>query len=370
MAKGIYKGHYDPSRILNAKDRTGKQPEVIFVCSRGRSLGKTFGFSRFAYERAMGKTFGYEIEKHLTGSRKFVLFTRYKKELGSVAAGILKGYLEYARPETTVYEKKQMSGTFSNIYATYGFGDEAETEHIGYVIPLAADDEIKKISSLFVDVELCLFDEFQPTHNSTYLRDEVDRLVSIHTSLARGGGRSVRFLPVILLSNTINIFNPYFIQTGLVRNIQPNTRLHVGDGLIYERCMVIGNAQEHAGSAFNQVFSASQLLNYDDDNSWLAADNSLVSKPDGWGRSEYYGTLLSGQSKYGVKYYPGPAMYYVDRRPDLQSPRVYNITVDGNLNVPFIRGSSLIKSLKSHFMAGLVRVCDNGVKDMLLDLFI
>lgn len=359
MGRGVYTGFYDNTKLLEATDANGVKPEVYFVCSRGRSAGKTYQFSKTLWEH---------FEQ--TGE-KFIILTRRIQDLqgGSIAYGVMKGYFDYARPDITLSEKTGMRGVFNNVFAHVGTGDEAVTEHVGYVIPLAADSKIKNVSSMFVDAWAMFMDEFQPMHSGEYLSNEVQRLDTIHTSVARGGGQSIRYVPVFMCSNAINIFNPYFVACGIVKNIQSNTRIYRGDGFIYERCMVRGLDEKRAETGFARTFKTAENT-VEDDNSWLADSGSCVEQPNGWGRASCLGNLLRGNEMFGVKYYPQVGLYYVDRKPQKVGAPTYALTLGDNLNVPFIRQSSFMKKLKTMFMGGRVRVKDSGVQTMLLDLFV
>lgn len=359
MARGVYTGFYDNTKLLEATDASGQKPEVYFVCSRGRSAGKTYQFSKLLWEH---------FEQ--TGE-KFIILTRRIQDLqgGSIAYGVMKGYFDFARPDITLSEKTGMRGVFNNVFAHVGTGDEAVTEHVGYVIPLAADSKIKNVSSMFVDAWAMFMDEFQPMHSSEYLTEEVQRLDTIHTSVARGGGQSIRYVPVFMCSNAINIFNPYFVACGIVKNIQSNTRIYRGDGFIYERCMVRGLDEKRAETGFARTFKTAENT-VKDDNSWLADSGSCVEQPNGWGRASCLGNLLRGNEMFGVKYYPQVGLYYVDRKPQKVGAPTYALTLGDNLNVPFIRQSSFMKKLKTMFMGGRVRVKDSGVQSMILDLFV
>lgn len=360
MAKGIYHGFYDNTKILQAKDRNGKDPLLYFICSRGRSLGKTFQFCGTLYD------------EFFDNGGQFILLTRRKKELGAIASGIFKSYLSIKHPEITVYEKKQQSGTFSAVFFEKGVEEEKETYHAGFVVPLAAADEIKKISSHFSGVVHILFDEFQPMENSTYLKNEVELLGIIHTSVARGKGggdkSSIRRVPIYFLSNCVNIFNPYFIKCGILKHIQQNTRLYIGDGYVYEKCMVVGAAEKQQELGIGRIFQTDES-DYADDNSWLLGASVCVTKPNGWGRATYVTTLVNNDESYGVKYYPEVGLYYVDRKPDSKHKYIFNMSLDGNLNVQYIRKCKMFDNLRKQFMGGFMRFCDSGVQSVILDLF-
>lgn len=355
MAKGFYKEHYTNDKLLEAM--TKKNAEVALVCSRGRSLGKTFSFV---------KTFVEHFEE--TGE-KVILMCRTQNQVGEIADGIMKGYLEVKRPGYFIKEVRKGYGVYGDVLLCHMEDEEIVKEHMGYVIPLNAADKIKTISSKFVDSWCMFFDEFQP-ESGRYLPDEVNKLMSIHTSVARGGGQSRRFFPIYLCSNSINIFNPYFVAMGLTSKIQPNTRVYGEEGkFVYERCHVEGLSTGRKLSGAELTFGGTNV--YDDDNSWLTADDAIICKPDNWGRSVYIATLLRGSESYGVHLYPQVGYMYVSRTIDKTSSYVYNMSLeDGNLNVPFIRSTGIFKQLRSQFELGMVRVQDGGVKDIIFNLFV
>ena len=41
-----------------------------------------------------------------------------------------------------------------------------------------------------------------------YCDNEVRKFISIHTSIARGGGKQVRYVPVYMIANPVTILNP------------------------------------------------------------------------------------------------------------------------------------------------------------------
>lgn len=361
MAKGVYTGFYDNTALLAATDADGEKPEVYFVCSRGRSAGKTYAFSKTLWTH------------YKETGEKFILLTRRIQDLqgGSVAAGIMKSYLDNEDPGVQLSERVGLRGAFNHIVAERWDADgEIHKEDVGYVIALAADSKIKNVSSMFVDAWAMFMDEFQPMHSSEYLKDEVQRLDTIHTSVARGGGQSVRWVPVFMCSNAINIFNPYFVACDLVKNIQSNTRLYKGHGYIYERCIVKGLNEQRKKSGFSRTFSTLENT-VDNDNTWLADSGSCVAKPDGWGTAETLMTLVNGNEYYGVKYYPRVDLYYIDRKPQRSaSVPEYSMTLGDNLNIPFLKKSPHMKVIRDRFMAGQVRCKDTGIQSAILDMFV
>lgn len=354
MAK-VYKEHYNIDKLISTLDCDGNKPAFYIVCSKDRGPGKTFSFSKLL------------INNFLDKGEKFILLTRNMGDLGNIASGVLDGYLQIEYPDISVYETIQMKGVFSKIFMNVGSGEDKETRNCGYVIPIRAADQIKKISSMFYDATAFYFDEFQPSTNSTYLKDELGLLYNIYKSVARGEGSAIRYMPIYMASNTITLGNPYFVGLGINSKIQSNTRFYRGKGVVFENCIVEGLSEAHANSPIDQAMKT--YLAQRGDNVWINDNNSLVCKPDKWGRAIYICTLVHNNKRYGLRLYPGTGLKYVSRSVDNSCQYVYNLTLDGDLNIPLLRTTQIMIRLRDELYKGLVRVSDGGVQEMLMDVF-
>lgn len=355
MSAKLYKEHYDNSKLINSVDADGNRPAFYIVCSRERGPGKTFSFCKLLYENFTEK------------GEKFILLTRNMGDLGNIASGVFDGYLSYAHPEVSMSEKIQMKGVFSKIFVSTGTGEEQKTEECGYVIPIRAADQIKKISSLFYDATSFYFDEFQPMSNSTYLKDELGLLYNIYKSVARGDGSAIRYMPVYMASNTITLGNPYFEGLGLNGAIQSNTRFYRGHGVVFENCVVEGLADAHKASAIDTAMS--KYLSRKGSNVWINDDDSLVTRTNGWGRPIYTCTLIYNNERLGVYLYPDVGFRYISRTYDKGCKYEYNLTLEGDLNYPLLRVTPFLNKLKQEFFKGVVRVQDAGLQSMLMQIF-
>ena len=350
-----YQNHYDNTKLINSLDADGERPAFYIVCSRERGPGKTFSFSKLL------------INNFLEKGEKFILLTRNMGDLGNVAAGILDGYLQFEHPEISVEEKIQMKGVFSKIFMKSGKGEDATCDECGYVIPIRACDQIKKISSMFYDATSFYFDEFQPMANATYLKDELGLLYNIYKSVARGDGSAIRYMPVYMASNTITLGNPYFEGLGLNGAIQSNTKFYKGHGVVFENCVVEGLAEAHKSSSIDRAMS--KYLERKSSNVWINDNDSLVAKPDNWGRSVYTCTIIYNDQQLGVYMYPVIGFRYISRKCDKNSPYIYNLTLDGKLNFPLLRTTPFLDTLRKEFFKGIVRVSDVGLQQMLMEIF-
>ena len=359
MAKK-YQEHYDCSKLINSLDADGEKPCFYIVCSHERGPGKTFQFSKLM------------VDHFNENGEKFILLTRNKGDLGNIAPGVLDSYLSFAHPDWAVTETIQMKGVFSKITLSIGKGEEAVKKDCGYVIPLRAADQIKKISSLFYDCWAFYMDEFQPTDTSTYLKDEISLMLNIYKSIARGQGSAVRWMPIYMASNTINLDNPYFSALGINRKIQENTRFTKGEGWIFENCDVEGLAEMHRNSPIEKALTP--YLSRQSGNMWIGDDNSLVvpkSRMDSWGRGRYVATLVYNGDKLGLYNYDQVGLMYVSRIIDHSCQYIYNLTLDGgDLNIPAIKTSGLLEALRKALFKGCLRTSDGGIQRILLDCFL
>jgi len=99
----------------------------------------------------------------------------------------------------------------------------------GYSVALNNADNIKRNSTLFVDVDYIFLDEFQSETNK-YCPDEVQKFISIYTSVARGKGEQSRHVTALLCSNNVTLLNPYYTALGVGSRIQKDTKILRGHG--------------------------------------------------------------------------------------------------------------------------------------------
>ena len=358
MAKK-YKEHYDCTKLINSLDANGEKPTFFCACSFDRGPGKSYQFSKLLIDRFMEK-----------GDR-FILLCRNRGDLGNVAAGVLNSYVAQAHPEWHISETSQMKSTFSNIYLTRGSGDEEEKLHVGWVVSLKSQDRIKLISSTFYSAWAFFFDEFMPTDKSSFLPNELDCLRTIYKSVARGESHATRYMPVFMSSNTLSIQNPYFMAWGITNKIQSNTKFYRGVGVIFELVEVEGLREEHAASGFDRAIQK-HLARTESSNIWINDNNSLVvpkSKTEGWGRGRYVCTLIYNNDKFGVVTYDSVGITYISRVIDKSSEYVFNLTLEGELNIPLLKITPYLETLKKRLFGGLIRCSDGGVQAMLCDVF-
>ena len=346
---------------LLKKDNEGYYPE-IYIAMSNRTGGKTY-FAAYLLLK-LYETFG----------TKFAIFTRTGKNLGKVAEGIFSIVLPEFK-NWSIEEKVVIDNVYSEIYITYehevednkednaSMKTEKCREKIGYVMSLKASGEIKNISSTFYDTDIMFFDEFQ---TDQYLKDEPDKFVRIHLSVARGDGLPSRYVPVIMLSNSLSIINPYFKLWELSNKIQYDTKRYREPGLSVLRFINEEVAEEQEKSRFNIACKNSKVLKSSIDNSWLCDSRSCICKPEkSWGNCYYIATFLKNDNKYGVRLYDN-GFIYVNRSIDPTSTNIYTMSDDPEENVELAKYSVILKTVKAAFVKGKARFSDLSCKyDML-----
>lgn len=349
------KGFYDCEKsLLKMKDANGEDPAVYFVCSRVRGPGKTY---------SIGK---HLIKDYFKTGKPFALLARYSKELGSLAEGVFAEMLRDNYPNYFISEKQAMKGTFSEIFLSHKEGEGEIKERCGFVLPLNAADSLKKISSMFAEVSTLYMDEFQPETGS-YLPDEIKKFLSVVGSVSRGGGSSVRYVPVIMSSNTISILNPYFEQTGLSTALQENTKKFKGDGFVYQKVENAELVEKHRAQGIARAFKNASSIDYSDD-TWMVDNYSGIEKPTKeWGTAPYIATLMSDGKSYGVYFYRASRYLYISHKVDSTYPCVYSVKVDGSPNVA-IKTTNLYNNIRDGITRGTIRFDSLETKRLALEI--
>ena len=149
--------------------------------------------------------------------------------------------------------------------------------------------------------------------------------------------------------------------------LQSNTRRLKTDNVLYENVTVEGLADRHLNSAANRAFG----MTGEDyvSNIWIGDNNSLVCKPDGWGRGTYICTLVYDNRRYGVYTYYGTPYYYLSNTVDSHCDYIYNVKMDGDLNIPLLKSVPFLKVLRDNFYRGNVRVSNGEIQRILLEIF-
>lgn len=344
--------YYDGTKLLSLKDINGKTPE-LFLCTTNRTGGKTTYFGRL------------EVNRFLKQQKKFAILYRYNYELDDVADKFFKDLKSLFFNEYNMFSKRRANGIFHELKIMKGT-NEKEAQHCGYAISLNSADQIKKYSHLFSDVDSILFDEFQSETNH-YCPDEIRKFLSVHTSIARGKGEQVRYVPVYMLANQVSIINPYYNELGISSRLSANTNFLRGDGFVLENGFIETASRAQKESGVNRAFKNNQYVAYSSENIYLNDNLAFVERPENCA-SRYLATIRYNGSDYAIKEYRELGIIYCDDRADRTFPMRISVTTDDhNINYVMLKNNDMfIANLRFFFEHGSFRFKDLKCKEALL----
>lgn len=336
--------YYDGTKLLSMLDINGNKPE-IYMCTTNRTGGKTTYFGRLCINRFLDK------------GEKFGLLYRYNYELDDIVEKFYKDLGGLFFPNYTMTSKRRASGTFQELFLN--------DKSCGYALSLNNADQIKKYSHLFSDIQRMIFDEFQSETNH-YCDNETKKFISVHTSIARGQGEQVRYVPVYMLSNTVSIINPYYVEMGISGRLKDDTKFLRGDGFILEQGYIESASIEQKNSGFNRAFSKNSYTAYSSECVYLNDNKAFVEKPAG--KSKYLCTLRYKGTDFALREYTESGLIYCDDKADSSFlTRISVTTDDHNINYVMLkRNDFFLSNLRYFFEHGCFRFKDMRCKEAVL----
>lgn len=336
--------YYDGTKLLSMLDINGYKPE-IYMCTTNRTGGKTTYFGRLCINRFLDK------------NEKFGLIYRYNYELDDIADKFYKDLGSLFFPSYTMTSKRRAKGTFQELFLN--------EKSCGYALSLNNADQIKKYSHLFSDIQRMIFDEFQSETNH-YCDNETKKFISIHTSIARGQGEQVRYVPVYMLSNPVSIINPYYVEMGISGRLKDDTKFLRGDGFVLEQGYIESASIEQKNSGFNRAFSKNSYTAYSSECIYLNDNKAFVEKPAG--KSKYLCTLRYKGSDFALREYTESGLIYCDDKADSSFlTRISVTTDDHNINYVMLkRNDFFLSNLRYFFEHGCFRFKDMRCKEAVL----
>lgn len=335
---------YDGTKLLSLSDINGGKPE-LYLCTTNRTGGKTTYFSRLC------------VNRFIKNKEKFALIYRYNYELDDCGDKFYKDISSLFFKGTTMTSKRRASGIFHELFI--------DDIPCGYALSLNSADQLKKYSHLFSDVSRMMFDEFQSETNH-YCKDEIRKFLSIHTSVARGQGEAVRYVPVYMIGNPVSIINPYYVELGISERLRTDTAFLKGDGFVLEQGYVESASVAQKNSGINRAFARNSYVAYSSQSVYLNDNKAFVGIPQGVGR--YIATLKYGNNMFAIREYEEEGVLYCDDRPDTTFPNKLTVTTnDHEINYVMLkRNDFFLNNLRYFFEKGAFRFKDLRCKEAVL----
>lgn len=321
--------YFEAHNVTFFKDINGETPEILLV-DGNRTGGKTTAFSKML------------VEDFLNKGEKFFLVYRYKNDLADVAEAFFKDIKVLFFEDHEMTSVSHANGSYYELFL--------DSKSCGYASALTMTGKLKRFSHIFSDVDKMFFDEYQD-ENNLYLPDEVNKLMSLHTTIARGRGKAVRFVPLYMASNSISIFNPYYSALGITGKINSKTKVLKGEGFVLLRLIIKDVAEAQKNSAFNRAFMNSGYLDSSIDNSFLNDDDFNVMKQKNPGRIFFI--FYCGEELFSV-YRNDSGLYCKKGGDKTVYPAFGAMLSDRGENVNYIRNSSYWLYCKNLYEEGLI----------------
>lgn len=337
---------YDATKLLSQTDINGNKPQ-LFISTTNRSSGKTTWFSRYLIKR---------FKKH---NEKFLLIYRFSYELADISDKFFKDIKKLFFPDDTFTTKSRAKGKYMELFLN--------DIPCGYAVALNDADGLKKYSHLFSDVERAFFDEFQ-SETGHYCQNEVARFLSIVTTVARGNGQQVRYVPFYLVANFVTLLNPYYIALDVADKLTLKTNFYRGSGFVIEQSFYQSVADLQAQTGILQAFSKTEYTKYVKEKIYLNDDYTFIEEPKGPNR--YIITLIYEGKKYCIREYKNEGILYCGTNYDESFKKVLAMTTaDMDINIVSIKQHGfLISMFKSYFEYGAFRFQNQTCKTVIFKL--
>lgn len=335
--------YFEAKPVTEFKDANGNMPEILIV-DGNRTGGKTTAFSRLL------------VDDFLQNGKKFFLVYRFKSALKTVAESFFKDIQGLFFEGHVMTQKSNRDNGYVELFI--------DKKSCGYAGALSMAGKLKLCSHVFNDVENMFFDEYQD-ENNCYLSGEVKRLMSLHTTIARGKGKAVRFVPLYMASNSISVFNPYYRGLGISAKINSRTKVYRGDGFVLLRLIIKDVAEAQKESAFNRAFSNCDYLESSIDNAFLNDDDFNVQRITNAGSVSF--TFVCSGEFFSVFF--DNERYYVRKGGDRNVKPCFGINQnDRGKDVRAIFGTTYYRRLKLEYENATVFFESQDAKHAFLEL--
>lgn len=278
------------------KDINENKPE-IYICAGNRTAGKTVYFNSYVIRGILKKKF-----------RKFVWLVRNKNELQDLYSQVYEP-INFLFPDLNFSCGKIFERGYRPILI--------DEKIVGFGIALRFFEQIKKVSNLFNDVDVILWDEFQLKTVANYLPNEIDALLSIHESIARGEGKMSRYVPLICVGNAISLLAPLYSITDIPMRLKKETKFLRGNGYVLEQVFNKNAAQAQNESIFNQAVNAKEVTEFDYEDDFTSVEKIK-------GKAEYLCTIECDKKNYSIKRFEN-GIYYCSKNIDISCRKKYTI---------------------------------------------
>lgn len=308
------------------------------MCVSNRTAGKTTYFLKLLLTRA------------LKNDHEFMLVFRKLHDLSDLAATTWESVANFF-PDYHITEKSHKRGLIKSLWASKGAD---EPKRVAWGVALSTIETLKRNSHLFKNVNEMYMDEFI-LENDRYLDNELDDLMSLHTTVARGYGQMVRYVALYMCGNPYSMINPYYSYFKIAERLKTDTHFIRGHGWVFEQSINEFAREAQKQSAFNRAFDRLNYAAYSAEGVYFNDNLSMIGKLNG--RMRYVCTLVGDKQEFGVMEALAHNCIYVSDKSDSSNPTRIAASADQvNSNTFLFESNSfMIKVLRNAFRCGSVR---------------
>lgn len=339
--------YYDGKKLLEKTDLDGEKPE-IYICTGNRAAGKSYYFKRFLIQQFLKNT----------ENKFFIIFRKRDEMINSIEAF----FSDIRTDDCFKYLKKFEYESKSEMAGAYQVWYFCETE-MAYCTYLNAAEKIKRASARFVKTEWIFFDEMQ-SEIYAYVANEIDKFVSIHTSIARGGGNQSRYLPCILIGNSASVENPYFRAMGVSERFNPDAKFIRGNGWVAEFCSNESAKNALSESRFSKAFNGNKYLKYATENTFLLDYTNFVEKRKIQNATQVWRFIFEG-TYIGCWYLRNENIFYFSMKNDPSQKAIAISKADHDVETLFLLVP--LERLRDYFDRGGVRFENLAISNIIIE---
>lgn len=337
---------YSGEKIRKLKDLDNKTPEIYIVCGN-RTAGKSYDWKKFI------------INDYFENGNLCLLLFRFIYDMDGCIESFW-GDMQREFPGHEADAKSFGRGMYQELYV--------DGKLFGFATFINAANAIKKKSSRFEKVYNVLFDEFQ-ADDEHYADNEIEKFLSIHTSIARGNGEMSRPMRWIMISNTDSILNPYFVAMGIHKRLTPETKFLRGHGWVLEITKNENAIDAAKNNRFNQAFIGTKYLESAMHNQYLLDSDAFIEKLS-TSKMRYQCTIISNNKPYGVWIDNANGYYYCNSKGDNSHYMRFVISADDHdTNTIMIKNNQyILQQWRLYYNMGRWRFENLESKNVLFDL--
>ena len=171
-----------------------------------------------------------------------------------------------------------------------------------------------------------------------------------------------------MLSNCVDILNPYFTKLKISTRINAETKFLRGNGFVLEQNTNLSAMQAQLNSGISKAFSNTEYVNYSSQAIYLFDNKAFIEKLSGANR--YIVTIKYNNKEYAIREYAEQGLIYCDDKVDSSYKFKIAVTINEH-DINFVmlkRNDYLIKELRFYFDKGCFRFKNYDCKEALLSL--